>query len=147
MSSEPALQLRHTLDAPPAHVYACLTDMGLFVATHPLIYRVTDLGGQRYRMYERLPGLRWLPFSYPAEVAGDPQGRVVQMQAKVFGLVAIAMVFELQPTALGCTVEEAVDIQAWLPVRKVVAKIFRAQHVRWFQNIAARAKETQAVGL
>lgn len=137
MSSEPALELRHTLDAPPAHVYACLTDMDLFVATHPLIYRVASLGGQRHRMYERLPGLRWLPFSYPAEVVGDLQRLVVQMRAKVFGLVTIAMVFELQPTALGCSVVETVDIQTWLPIRKVIAKIFRAQHVRWFQNIAA----------
>jgi uncharacterized protein YndB with AHSA1/START domain len=147
MSTPPTLQLRHTLDASPAAVYACLTDTDLFAATHPLIYRVASLGGQRFRMYERMPGLRWLRFSYPAEIVGDSQRLVVQMRAKVFGLVSIAMAFELQPTALGCTVEETVDIQTRLPVRKLAAKVFRAQHVQWFQNIAARAEETQAVDL
>lgn len=130
-----ALQLSHTLSAPPAAVYACLTDMDQFVATHPLIYRVAQLGGQRYRMFERMPGMRWLRFSYPAEIVGDPQRRVVQMQAKVFGLMTIAMVFSVKPAGRGCIVEEAVDIRTRLPVQKLATKVFRAQHLQWFQNI------------
>jgi hypothetical protein len=131
------MQLDHVLPASPEVVYACLTDMQRFAVLHPVIYRIVELGNGRYRIHERMPGLSWLRFSYPAEVQGDTDKMHVYMQAKVFGLVRVRMVFELVPLADGCAVKESVDFQTWLPVKRRLERTFRAQHLQLFANIAA----------
>ena len=129
------MQLLFTINRPPSKVFQYLTDMARFATVHPVIYRIDALGGDRYRIHERMPIGLPVRFTYPATVTGDATAGTIAMDATVFGLVQISMRFQLTADGPRTHIREDVTFRSWLPVRAVLERTFRRLHGELFAAI------------
>lgn len=130
------MHLTHHVKAPLETVYAHLAQAKQFVSIHPLIYKAEPMPDGRYRLYERLPiGPFSLSFTYPACFLGAPGGNSVSMQATIFGLVTVELLFKLVEAAGQTIVDEHITFKTWLPIEWAMQPIFKKQHNQMFAQL------------
>lgn len=130
------MKLDHRVNRPLPFVFDCLFNMQKFVEVHPVIYKIKNIGGNSYRISEKLK-LGFVPFAfnYTASVEGNSQNGTVVMKALVMKVVKINIVFSLQAEGENTLVNETVTFSSILPVKPILETIFRKQHTRLFENI------------
>ena len=123
----------------PAQVYAALSDLGHFVAIHPLIEAMSPLPqAGRVKVEERVVLFGFWPrrFEYEAELCGDASTLTWQVSAKVAPLTWAYMDFQVRAAAQGAEVEEFVRIESRLPlVKAYMQKVIRQQHGLMFERL------------
>jgi hypothetical protein len=122
-------------------VYDHLTDMQKFVIVHPVIYKIDDLGNNRFLVFEKLKfGFIPLTFTYFATVDGNPATKKVIIKARVMKLVNIEMVYDIKEGNDHTIVNEVINFRSFLPVKPIMKKIFKEQHEQLFLNIEKGSK-------
>ena len=130
------MQLEFNLAQTPDFVFEQLSKVEHFIALHPLIYRMDKQAEGQYLVYERAPFLSFIRFRYPAQI--QILDKKIEIQAKVFGLVHISMVFELSPQEpKGTKVIENIKIRSYLPVHWNLAWVLKRAHRQLFEAMAA----------
>ncbi len=132
------LQLRYQLKASAQFVFDYLSNMDKFVAIHPLIQKMEQVGLNEYLVHESIQvGLLPFRFTYPANVASDRTEMKVVMCATVMRLTKIQMDFDIYPNGDHCSVSEVVTLTTWLPIRFILKRLFQSQHNKLFANLEA----------
>lgn len=117
-------------------VFDYLTDMEKFASVHPVIFKIDNIGDEKYLVHETLK-LGFIPFSftYPITMESSVLKRVVVFHAKVFGLAKIEMKFVIKPDSDFTLIEEDIQFKLPLPIQFILQPIFQKQHNQLFQNI------------
>lgn len=132
------MELEFQLKKPVAFVFDYLSDMQKFVAVHPLIYKIEPKGENRYTILERLSILGMpVAFTYPAEIESQAAEKSVTMRAEVMKLVKITLQFKLRGDETTTQVHETIQFNTALPVRFILKRVFKKQHLKLFKNIDA----------
>lgn len=130
--------LHFTVNKPVAFVFEQLSNMDKFIEIHPVIYKIKDLGQNRYLIFEKLKfGFVPYAFTYPASVTPDVANKRVAMRAVVMKLVTISIVFEMKTEGDTTLVKETVAFKSLLPLHPVLKLIFKKQHAQFFLNMNA----------
>ncbi|GAA4335372.1 hypothetical protein GCM10023149_43330 [Mucilaginibacter gynuensis] len=130
------MELTFNIDAPLDSVYEYLTDMQKFVAVHPVINKIDRVLGNNYLVHETLKfcGIPFA-FTYPATIAQNYNDRKIQMHASVMRLTKIEMNYTLSANNNMTTVNETITFSSPLPIKRIMAGIFKKQHTLLFKNI------------
>ena len=130
------MTLEHKIKQPADVVFDHLTDMKKFVSIHPIIYKMDDLGGGNYKVYEKLK-LLGMPctFTYKAAVIGDPKANTVSIKAVVMKLTHIEMNFAIKTEGEHSHILETIIFKSPLPIKGILQNIFKTQHKQLFLNL------------
>lgn len=110
--------------------------MQLFVTVHPIIYRISSLGDNQYKVFEKIMlGPIPVSFTYKAAVASDNLQNTVTIVATVMQMTKIDMQFHIEQEDEYCTVTETITFKSPLPVHGVMKSVFKKQHNKLFENI------------
>jgi carbon monoxide dehydrogenase subunit G len=117
-------------------VFEHLSDMSKFVKVHPIIHRIDPLGGNRYRIHEKLKfGPVPFAFTYVASVEGRRSDMTVVIRATVFKVTRIEMTFKLNGNDHETEVKENVVFSTPLLIKSLMRRVFKEQHQILFENI------------
>jgi carbon monoxide dehydrogenase subunit G len=130
------------IKATPDIVFAYLIDMQKFSNVHPVISKISKTGIDSYLVHETLK-FGFIPFSftYPVKVESNEIEKTVIMKAIVMKMAKIEMHFELKPKGNYTIVSENINFETKLPIKPLLASIFRKQHAQLFKNIEIDIKE------
>ncbi len=110
--------------------------MQLFASVHPVIYKIEEEGNNQYKVFEKL---RFGPipyaFTYTATVESHQSENRITMNATVMKLTKIGMQFQIIEHEGYCIVHENIVFKSVLPVRGLMSKIFKTQHMKLIDNI------------
>ncbi|AQG79955.1 hypothetical protein [Spirosoma montaniterrae] len=110
--------------------------MQTFAQVHPVITQIKETGHNNYLVFETLPlGVLSFSFTYPAIIESNAAQHTVFMQATVFKLIHIDMLFTLKPDNDFTIVSEEIRFRSALPVQIILERVFRKQHEKLFENI------------
>jgi carbon monoxide dehydrogenase subunit G len=128
------MNLQFEVNKPLSVVFDYLTNMQRFVEVHPVIYKIDTIAPHSYRMHETLK-LLFLPisFSYPATVLVEKE-RIV-MTGVVYKIVRITIRFDLKSINKGTIINETIDFDTFLPIKFLMAIIFKKNHQALFEHI------------
>lgn len=121
---------------PAEVVYEYLSDMQKFVSVHPIIYKIDDLGENKFLVFEKLK-LLYIPwnFTYVVKVETSKENKQVTITTTVKKMVHIKMNFTVEENSGNCKIKETVTFRSYLPVTAIMSKIFSDQHKQLFLNI------------
>lgn len=130
------MQLSFVVGKSKRRVAEIITNPTEFVAVHPIIFDMQYLGGNRYKVFEKVK-LAGLPYSfvYDADITRAEDDSQVEIRANIKNLVRIHMLFRLCDHVQGTQVDETVTIKSALPVKPMMHKLLREQHALLFRNI------------
>lgn len=130
------MKLEHTSSKPIEFILDYLIDMDKFASIHPVISKIKPLGRQHFIVYETLQigPVPW-SFTYPVQVILSPDGMTVTMKAIVMKVTKIEMVFEVRKSGLHTLINEKIHMETPLPVKKMMQKIFKKQHIQFFKTL------------
>jgi len=130
------MQLEHTSSKSIEFILDYLTDMDKFASIHPVISKIKPLGRQHFIVYETLQigPVPW-SFTYPAQVILGQDGMSVTIKAIVMKVTKIEMVFEISKIGPHSLIKEKIHMETPLPVKKMMQKIFKKQHLQFFKTL------------
>jgi carbon monoxide dehydrogenase subunit G len=130
------MNVDYKINRPAEIVYEHLTDMEKFVKVHPVIYRIDHLSDKDYLIFEKLKfGFIPYSFTYYASVDGNRSEQTVTMKATVMKIIKIEMFYKIKTENDQTLVNETINFKSFLPVKFMMQKIFREQHLQLFLNI------------
>lgn len=110
------------------------TEVHKFVSVHPLIYKMTDLNNNNYKVYERVRfGLFYYRFSYYAKI--EQIDNSLRIYASVMGLTKLTMLFNFHIEENKTIIIEELTIQSILPIKKFMTNLITKHHQEMFKNI------------
>jgi carbon monoxide dehydrogenase subunit G len=117
-------------------VFDYLTDMQKFVSVHPVISKIENTSDKSYLVHETLK-IGFIPFSftYPVTIENSISDKIVVIRATVFKLTKIEMKFVLKADNDHTFIDEEIKFKSPLPVKFIMASVFRKQHDQLFKNI------------
>lgn len=111
-----------------------LTETDKFVTVHPLIYRMEHLGGNNYKVYEKVTfGFIPINFTYKATIS-QSNGRVL-IDATVMRLTKLSMNFSFDEQRDHTIVNEELEIKSPLPIHRFMVNLIKEQHQLMFEAI------------
>ena|SRR5690554_633602 len=130
------MKLTFTVKMDKQTVFGFLTEADKFVSVHPLIYKMTQTGNNTYKVFEKM-NIGFIPyyFTYEATVESGKSCDQVEINANIMGLTKIKMLFKLHNLDEATFVEEQISIKSYLPIKRMVHRLFKKQHALLFQNI------------
>ncbi|MBX3289048.1 MAG: hypothetical protein KF855_06840 [Acidobacteria bacterium] len=135
------MELIFTVKRDKQTVFEYLTQPYKFVSVHPLIYKMTDLGGGYYKVYEQVKfGSVPYKFTYKANIVSQ-QNDEVTINASVAGITKITMHFYLRSSEAGTAITEHISINSLLPIKRFMHNLFKEQHGQLFKNIEGKEEE------
>jgi hypothetical protein len=130
------MHLNYKINKKLDFVFEYLSDMQKFVSVHPLIYKIDNIGENKYLAYEKLNfSLLTIPISYPFVLKINHEINTISMLATVMKIVRIEINFMLKEVNEQTIIEENIFINSFLPVKFMVQSIFIKQHKLLFKNI------------
>jgi carbon monoxide dehydrogenase subunit G len=131
------LLLNFEVNKPSALVYAHLSDMQKFVSVHPVIYKIERLDTNNYLVFEKLRfGMLTHTFRYTVNVIDNAMDNTIYMKARVMGLVKIELIFCIKREGATTKVSEVITFKTFLPVKRLIGRIFTTHHNALFSNIS-----------
>lgn len=117
----------------PDDVFNYISQPDLFVAIHPVIYKINELEKGSWRIFEKLrfAGIP-LSFNYPASMQCDATSRDINMQAVVMNVVAISLSFQINEHKENTRINEHITIKSIFPVHPVIKQVFKNKHKEMF---------------
>jgi len=105
-----------------------------FVNVHPLIYKMTHSGGNKYKVFEKIK-ICIIPyrFTYKALITGYKDS--VKMVATVLGFTTISMFFTLHEDDKFTVIKERLVVKSTLPITNYMNRLIEKQHRIMFNNI------------
>jgi carbon monoxide dehydrogenase subunit G len=130
------LLIKFTLNKPKQAIIECFTNSEKFVATHPIIFKMIDLGNNNFKVYEKLM-LGFIPYSftYFASIIYDAQTESIGIKATIKAFTHIEMQFTFIENGTQTLVEERLKVKSILPIQGIVKKVICEQHRLFFKNI------------
>lgn len=134
------MKLTFKVNQPIETIFEYLTDMQKFASVHPVISKIKQLEGNNYLVYETLK-LGFIPFSftYPVSIESNFEDKKVTIKAVVMKITKIEMNYSLHTenntTNTTTIINEIITFDSVLPVKPIMASIFKKQHKQLFQNI------------
>jgi len=130
------MELTYSSAKSPAEIIKYLTDMESYVTVSPVVYKIKPLKTNEYLFFEKLRIL-FLPlkFKYHTTIEHTPSTNLVIQQATVMRFTKIKLEFKVEVQAQKTVITETVTFKTMLPIKFLLRKIFRKQHVLLFQNI------------
>ncbi len=111
-----------------------LTNNENFVNVHPLIYKMTDVGGNKYEVFEKIKiGVIPYRFTYKATITGEKDS--VNVVATVMGMTTISMFFTFQEEDKVTVIHERLIIKSPLPIKNYTNRLIEKRHKTMFNNI------------
>ena len=128
--------LSFTLHKSADFIFDYLTDMDKFASIHPVITKIEKTGENKFLVHETLK-LGFIPYSftYPVTIESEVANKTVSIKAIVMKMTHIDMNFSIQTAGDQSVVKETISFKSILPIKSVMAKIFREQHTLLFQNM------------
>jgi len=111
-----------------------LTDVKNFVNVHPLIYKLTDLGGNKYKVFEkRKIGIIPYRFTYKAIITDEKDS--VNIVAIIMGMTTISMFFTFQEEDKFTVIKKRLVVKSPFPITNYMNRLIEKQHRIMFNNI------------
>jgi len=111
-----------------------LTIVENFVNVHPLVYKMKDLGWNKYKVFEKIKiGVIPYRFTYKAIITDEKDS--VNIVATVMGLTTISMFFTFQEEDKVTVIHERLIIKSPLPIKNYMNRLIEKQHKTMFNNI------------
>lgn len=130
------MDIQFQVNLPLKTVFDYLTDMQKFVSYHPVITKIDKTGTDAYLIHETLKlGLVPISFTYPVKVTQDNIAKKVIFEATVMKVNQIKMEFTLVEEGGSTQIFENITFKTFLPIKPIMAKIFKAQHEKLFNNM------------
>lgn len=139
------MNLTFKINKPIETVFEYLTDMQKFASIHPVISKIKFLEANNYLVYETLK-VGFIPFSftYPVSIEANFEDKKVTIKAVVMKFTKIEMNYSLHTennSIINTTIiNEKITFKSILPVKSIMATIFKKQHKQLFQNLEAVQK-------
>ena len=135
------MNLHFKVKLPIATVFNYLTDMQKFVSIHPVITKIDKTDANSYLVHETLKfGSIPISFTYPVKIEQDYTSKKVTFKVKVMKINQIKMDFTLTEQEGTTLINETITFKTFLPIKPMMAKIFKAQHERLFENMGQNSK-------
>ncbi len=135
------MELSFKLEKNANIIFDYLTDMQKFVTVHPAIFKINKTGNGSYSVHEKLKlGFAFFTFTYPVIIEKNQVKKNIIIHATIMKLVKIMMQFTLITEYNFTIVEESITFKSILPVKLLMQRIFRKQHIILFRNIEQQAK-------
>lgn len=117
-------------------IFDYLTDMQKFASVHPVIFQIDNTGNESYLVHETLK-LGFIPFSftYPMTLEKNILNKIIIIRATVFKFTKIEMKFVLKADSDYTRIDEEIHFTSPLPVKFIMQRIFKTQHLQLFKNI------------
>ncbi len=111
-----------------------LIDAEKFVSVHPLIYKMEDLGQNKFRVFEKVK-VGFIPyhFTYTATITNNNDS--IQMYASIMGVTKLSMYFTFQRVGDETIIKEKLTVRSLLPIKNFMLKLIGEQHQELFKNI------------
>jgi carbon monoxide dehydrogenase subunit G len=130
------MTLNFQVNLPLKTVFENLTDMQKYVACHPVITQIDQTGTNMYLVHETLKfGPIPILFTYPVKVEQDHTTKKVIYNAQVMKINHIKMEFDLVEKLGTTQVTETITFKTFLPIKGIMANIFKTQHEQLFKNM------------
>lgn len=131
------MQLQFYVSKPLNEVFEYLSDTQKFAVIHPVIYKIEHIAGNQYLIHEKM-NVGFIPyaFTYKADIIANKAKNTIKMLATVNHLVKINLHFELIEHENITQIIETVEIHSFLPVKKIMQKMFKKLHAILFENLA-----------
>jgi carbon monoxide dehydrogenase subunit G len=130
------MTILHRVSKSPRLVMDHLSDPQKFITVHPVITRMDLRPDGSYLVYETLKvGFIPVSFTYLATIESNDAIHRVTMRARVMKVTTITMTFDCAAGDESTTVTETVSISSILPVKAIINRIFKSQHIALFENI------------
>ena len=118
------------------HVYEYLSDMHKFELVHPIIHRIDRIEGNQYRVHERVKlGFLSYSFTYPVILITSSANKCISMTSTIMKLTEVRMNFTIREFNGYSIVEEIININSVLPVKKLMQRLLIKHHSSLFHNI------------
>ncbi len=132
------MTLKFQVNLPLQTVFENLTDMQKYVSFHPVITKIDHTGENNYLVHETLKfGPIPVSFTYPVTVEQQQNPNKVIFEASVMKINHIKMEFVLIEEQGITQITETITFKTLLPIKTLMANIFKAQHTQLFQNMNA----------
>ena len=131
------MNLTHTINKPLDFVFDYLTNMQKFVSIHPVITKIEDKGSENYLVHETLNYGFPISFTYSVKIEKNKDQNSVVMTATVMKFTKVEMIFKLFSENDSTRIEETVNFNTIFPMKQILQKIFKKQHVVLFKNLEA----------
>ena len=132
------LTFKSDKDIPTIKKY--LTETNKFVSVHPLIYKMTDLSDDNYKIYEKVKvGFLTYTFSYYTKITQIDDS--LRINASVMGLTRFTMQFNFHKEGNRTIINEELTIQSILPIKNFLTNLIAKQHQEMFKNIDNSAND------
>jgi len=104
-----------------------LTNIEKFVNVHPLIYKMTALGENKHKVFEKVMiGVMLYNFTYKAFITHDKDS--VKIVATIMGITTISMLFTFKEEDNITTTNERLTVNSPLPIKNYMYKLIEKQH-------------------
>ncbi|MEC5157239.1 hypothetical protein [Chryseobacterium sp. MP_3.2] len=111
-----------------------LTNVENFVNFHPLIYKITDLGGNKYMVFERIK-MDTIPYRFTYKAIITDEKDSVNVVATFMGLTTISMFFTFQEEDKFTVIKERLVVKSPFPTTNYMNRLIEKQHKTMFNNI------------
>ena len=129
--------LTHIINKPAEVVFNFLADTGKFVSVHPVITKMKPLENNKFLVFETLKaGFLSHSFTYTVIIEADKENNKIVMTAIVMKRTRIKMTFTITESNSYTLINEEIIFHSWLPIKSLMQRIFKKQHILLFENIA-----------
>jgi hypothetical protein len=117
-------------------VFKYISQPELFVAIHPVIYKIQELEHGSWKIFEKLR-FAGIPFSfcYPATMQCDSVSREISMKAKVMSVVSIDLTFQIQDQQETTRIHELITINSIFPIHPLIKQVLISKHRIMFEKL------------
>jgi hypothetical protein len=103
---------------------------------HPILQKIDKIDRNKYLVHESLQfGILSYSFSYPVILHSSNSGKSTSMKSTIMWLTKVEMNFTIAQNQGFSIVEETIDIESILPIKKFLERLIRTQHALLFENI------------
>ncbi len=134
----PVKILVHDLNAPVEKIFPFFSDMDKFVGVHPVIYKCTCLGGNEYRLFERLSlAFFKISFSYLVTLEKSVINQQVVMYSKIRRGATLRLTFDFTEAKNTTRITETVDFDGPPGISTLFIKFLTRMHNNLIENLGA----------
>ena len=133
------MNINYLIDAPVREVFPFFADLVKFGDTHPIIFRVDDLGNNEYLIHEKLNLIVYHhKFTYKATLESAELNNKVTIYSNVQKGVYLHLTFVFNEVNGQTRIDETISVKASPLVKMIFHPLLRKSHLKLVNEIARR---------